>query len=66
MYVPLPWMKRGSSLRLTEWPIPPTSAVVWVAISVIAVYLAAAGSAGAFLAVRISPAACWMDLTMFT
>src|SRR4029453_7024490 len=30
MYSPLPWMKRGSSLRLTEWPMPPTSGVVVV------------------------------------
>src|SRR3954463_8908733 len=28
MYSPLPRMKRGSSLRLTEWPMPPTSGVV--------------------------------------
>src|SRR3990172_6787700 len=30
MYSPLPRMKRGSSLRLTEWPMPPTSRVVVV------------------------------------
>src|SRR5580692_11626581 len=29
MYSPLPRMNRGSSLRLTEWPMPPTSNVVW-------------------------------------
>src|SRR4026209_564252 len=28
MYSPLPRMNRGSSLRLTEWPMPPTSGVV--------------------------------------
>ena len=28
MYCPLPRMKRGSSLRFIEWPIPLTSAVV--------------------------------------
>src|SRR4051794_15188700 len=28
MYSPRPRMKRGSSLRLTEWPIPPISALV--------------------------------------
>src|SRR5262245_46383692 len=28
MYSPLPRMKRGSSLRLTEWPMPPISAGV--------------------------------------
>src|SRR4029453_591383 len=35
MYSPLPWMKRGSSLRLTEWPMPPTSGVVVVMTSVV-------------------------------
>src|SRR5258707_8544468 len=29
MYSPWPRMNRGSSLRLTEWPMPPTSGVVW-------------------------------------
>ena len=29
MYSPLPRMNRGSSLRLTEWPMPPTSGVVF-------------------------------------
>src|SRR5690242_12746108 len=28
MYSPAPRMKRGSSLRFTEWPMPPTSGVV--------------------------------------
>src|SRR4029078_20650 len=28
MYSPLPRMKRGSSLRLTEWPMPPISGLV--------------------------------------
>src|SRR6476469_9098718 len=28
MYSPSPRMKRGSSLRLTEWPMPPISALV--------------------------------------
>src|SRR6187399_375430 len=28
MYSPAPRMKRGSSLRLTEWPMPPISGVV--------------------------------------
>ena len=27
-YWPLPWRKRASSLRLTEWPTPRTSCVV--------------------------------------
>src|SRR5204863_10097165 len=37
MYSPAPRMNRGSSLRLTEWPIPPTSGVVWRAASVVMV-----------------------------
>src|SRR6187200_1876924 len=28
MYSPLPRMNRGSSLRLTEWPMPPISGLV--------------------------------------
>src|SRR4029078_10940567 len=28
MYSPLPRMKRGSSFRLTEWPMPPISGLV--------------------------------------
>src|SRR2546426_6117760 len=35
MYSPAPRMNRGSSLRLTEWPIPPTSGVVVVMTSAI-------------------------------
>ena len=73
MYSPLPRMKRGSSLRLTEWPMPPTSGVVWVgtsAISFALAQLAAAGSAGASVgaaaAARSSVAACSIALTMFT
>ncbi len=73
MYSPWPRMNRGSSLRLTEWPMPPTSGVVWVAISAISfalAQLAAAGSAGASVgaaeAARSSAAACWIALTMFT
>src|SRR5476649_934639 len=34
MYSPAPRMKRGSSLRLTEWPMPPTSKVVWSGVAV--------------------------------
>ena len=49
MYSPSPRMKRGSSLRLTEWPMPPTSGVVWSGASVVIVVSpaqpAAAGSA---------------------
>ena len=34
MYSPAPRMNRGSSLRLTEWPMPPTSGVVrsWLSV----------------------------------
>ena len=32
---PAPRMNRGSSLRLTEWPMPPTSGVVWRRASVV-------------------------------
>src|SRR3954452_22743088 len=35
MYWPWPRMNRGSSLRLTEWPMPPTSGVVWSGASVV-------------------------------
>src|SRR3954454_23937647 len=38
MYSPAPRMKRGSSLRLTEWPMPPISGLVrswWGASSVV-------------------------------
>ena len=71
MYWPAPRMNRGSSLRLTEWPMPPTSGVVWrwgadsVVISMLPGQLAAAAGTAASAA-RISPAACWIDLTMFT
>src|SRR6187399_3251296 len=37
MYSPAPRMKRGSSLRLTEWPMPPTSGVVWRGASIVIV-----------------------------
>ena len=49
MYSPAPRMNWGSSLRLTEWPMPPTSGVVWSGASVVIVVSpaqpAAAGSA---------------------
>src|SRR5262245_41065309 len=56
MYSPLPWMKRGSSFRLTEWPMPPTSGVVLVAISVMSGLLPGGdrgGGGGAHLARRL-------------
>src|SRR6476660_4651771 len=37
MYSPAPRMNRGSSLRLTEWPMPPTSGVVWRGASIVIV-----------------------------
>ena len=75
MYSPSPRMKRGSSLRLTEWPMPPTAAVVWgvswtvaSAILVALAQLAAAGSAGAsWEALARSSLAAWsIALTMLT
>ena len=74
MYSPWPRMKRGSSLRLTEWPMPPISALVrGVAASVVISSLpaqpAATGAEPAVwvsAAAAISPAACWIALTMFT
>ena len=73
MYSPWPRMKRGSSLRLTEWPMPPISALVrgWVSIviSSLPAQPAATGVAPTVwvsAAAAISPAACWIALTMFT
>src|SRR3954469_8156888 len=43
MYSPAPRMKRGSSLRLTEWPIPPTSGLVRGSVIVIEVTPRSAG-----------------------
>src|SRR6476619_2999582 len=45
MYSPLPRMKRGSSLRLTEWPMPPISGLVRSSrsISVVMTSLSSAG-----------------------
>ena len=74
MYWPAPRMNRGSSLRLTEWPIPPTSGVVW-SVSVIsslpaqlagAASMVSAASTGADSPTSSWPDACWMALTMFT
>src|SRR6476646_1517873 len=45
MYSPLPRMKRGSSLRLTEWPMPPISGLVRSSRSV-SVVLTSLSSAG--------------------
>ncbi len=72
MYWPLPRMKRGSSLRFIEWPMPLTSAVVVgscasvvIVVSSGAQAVAAAGS-GSASAARSSSAACWTAFTMFT
>ena len=71
MYWPLPRMKRGSSLRFIEWPMPLTSAVVVGACASVIVVSsgaqadAAAGSGSASAALS-SAAACWTALTMFT
>src|SRR4026209_818181 len=48
MYSPWPRMKRGSSLRLTEWPMPPISGLVRSSRSVSAVMsvLPSAGGGG--------------------
>src|SRR6476659_2126854 len=45
MYSPLPRMKRGSSLRLTEWPMPPISGLVRSSrsVSVVMTSLSSAG-----------------------
>ncbi len=72
MYSPWPRMNRGSSLRLTEWPMPPISALVRGSASVVISSLpaqpAATGVPPAWVsaAALISAAACWMDFTMFT
>src|SRR6187397_701162 len=48
MYSPLPRMKRGSSLRLTEWPMPPISGLVRSSrsVSVVMSVLPSAGRGG--------------------
>ena len=71
MYWPAPRMKRGSSLRLTEWPMPPISALVrGVAAAVISSLPAQPAATGepvwTAAAACISLAACWMDFTMLT
>ena len=71
MYSPWPRMKRGSSRRLTECPIPPTSKVVVVgctsfALIVIAASYAVSTATGAAACERSSPAAWSIALTMFT
>ena len=73
MYSPWPRMNRGSSLRLTEWPMPPISglvrgSVLSVVISSLPAQPAATGWAPVWVsaAAAISAAACWMALTMFT
>ena len=71
MYSPWPRIIRGSSLRLTEWPMPPISALVRrgasVVISSLPAQPAATGEpAWVSAAAAMSPAACWIALTMFT
>ncbi len=72
MYSPAPRMNRGSSLRLIEWPMPPTSGVVRGVVSVVISSLpaqpAATGVPPAWVsaAVAISAAACSIALMMFT
>ena len=71
MYSPWPRIIRGSSLRLTEWPMPPISKVVRGVVSVVISSLPAqpaATGAPAWVAAAacISAAACWMDFTIFT
>ena len=72
MYSPWPRIMRGSSLRLTEWPMPPISALVRgaaasVVISSLPAQPAATGApAWVSAAAAMSPAACWIALTMFT
>ncbi len=70
MYWPWPRMKRGSSRRLTECPIPPTSNVVVVgctsfALIDIAASYAVSAAAGAADEWSV-PAASSIALTMFT
>ena len=71
MYSPRPRMMRGSSLRLTEWPMPPMAALVRGSASVVIPSLPAQPAATGVpvwvsAATAISAAACWMDFTMFT
>ena len=71
MYWPWPRMKRGSSLRRTECPIPPTSKVVVVGCTafvliVMAASYAVSTAAGAAACERSSPAAWSIAFTMFT
>ena len=70
MYCPLPRMKRGSSLRFIEWPIPLTSAVVVGACASVIVVSSgaqadAAAVSGSASAALSSAAACWTAFTMF-
>ena len=70
MYCPWPRMKRGSSLRFIECPMPATSAVVVGACASVIVVSsgtqAVVAPAPSGSDARSSAAACWMALTMFT